>query len=150
MTAMSENKQVPSRESQMVVLRRDGKGTPTVWCDPEIADLVDALNCGSLSTLASCSGHGEKPGIISLKDGRELLILPDYESARMAERAVLSASAGENKDAERLEYVLAGNKVITHNGLFRVSGSGSYEWHATPQLAIDCAIDFAAMNGGKE
>ena len=67
----------------MVVIERDANGTPTVWCDPEIADLVGALICAGIRTVASCSGHGEKPGIISLADGRELLIAPDYETAQV-------------------------------------------------------------------
>jgi hypothetical protein len=75
-----------SREDRMVVVERDQAGIPTVWCDPEIADLVQALNAGGVRTVASCSGHGEKNGIISLKDGRELLVLPNYETARDFER----------------------------------------------------------------
>lgn len=75
-----------SREEQMIVLRRDSNGKPTVWCDPEIADLVDALNNGSLATVASCSGHGHRPGRIALADGRELLILPDFETGRALDR----------------------------------------------------------------
>lgn len=63
------------REAQMVVLERDATGRPTVWCDPEIADLVRALNAGGVRTIASCSGHGEKNGSILLADGRELVIV---------------------------------------------------------------------------
>jgi hypothetical protein len=65
---------VTARESQMVVLQTDSAGKPTVWCDPEIADLVGALNRAGIQTVASCSGHGEKDGIISLRDGRELIV----------------------------------------------------------------------------
>lgn len=75
-------------EAAMVVIERDAQGKPTVWCDPEIVDLVGALNTRSLRTVASCSGHGGPFGFIILADGRELLILPDYESARFAERAL--------------------------------------------------------------
>ncbi len=77
-----------SSEKSMVVLRRDSLGKPTVWCDPEIADIVDALNNGSLKTVASCSGHGRRPGIISLADGRELIVLQSYDDARAAEKLV--------------------------------------------------------------
>ena len=66
-----------SRESRMVTLRRKPDGTPAVWCDPEIADLVSALNAGGVPTVASCSGHGERPGNIALADGRELIIAKD-------------------------------------------------------------------------
>ena len=66
---------------------------PGVWCDPCIAPLVKALNESDLPvvpsrlnpdgirTLASCCGHGVRPGRISLADGRELLILPSLDAA---------------------------------------------------------------------
>lgn len=91
MTAPPAGALESSRESQMVVLERDASGTPTIWCDPEIVDLVRALNTGDLRTVASCSGHGEQHGNIALKDGRELLIAPDYDTARQMERALLAA-----------------------------------------------------------
>ncbi|RUR69035.1 hypothetical protein EJP67_18415 [Variovorax guangxiensis] len=69
----------PEREAKMVVLERDDAGTPTVWCDPEIADVVSALNAASLRTAASCSGHGHLPGWVSLQDGREILIARSAE-----------------------------------------------------------------------
>src|SRR5690606_17441477 len=71
----------------MVTLRRKPDGTPAVWCDPEIADLVSALNAGGVPTVASCSGHGERPGNIALADGRELIIAKDYAEARSIEAA---------------------------------------------------------------
>lgn len=77
-----------SRESRMVTLRRNPDGTPSVWCDPEIADLVSALNAGGVPTVASCSGHGERPGNIALADGRELIIAKDYAEARAIEAAL--------------------------------------------------------------
>ncbi len=76
-----------SREAGMVTLRTDGDGRPKVWCDPEIADLVDALNTKALSTVASCSGHGHRPGIIMLTDGRCLMVFRDREYAKAAEAA---------------------------------------------------------------
>jgi hypothetical protein len=76
----------PSRESQMVTLRRDAEGKPIVWCDREIADIVDALNTGTLSTGASCSGHGFRPGFVLLDDGRWLFI------ATEAQRHVIDAA----------------------------------------------------------
>lgn len=83
-----------THEATMVVLETDAAGKPTIWCDPEIADLVRALNEGGVRTVASCSGHNVVPfGIVSLKDGRELLVIPDWESARIAERAVGAALA---------------------------------------------------------
>lgn len=81
---MNDYKLIPaeSRESRMVVLERDEDGTPTVWCDPEIADLVSALNKAGIRTVASCSGHGHRPGNIMLADGRELVIARDFDEAR--------------------------------------------------------------------
>lgn len=75
----------PSREDRMVVIERDSAGTPTVWCDPEIADLVVALNKAGVRTVASCSGHGHRPGSIALADGRWLTIASDRETHRRIE-----------------------------------------------------------------
>jgi len=69
-----------SRESEMVpVTLCDGR---TKYVDPELQTLVQALNDGGFQTTASCFGHGHRPAIISLSDGRELLILRNYEEAR--------------------------------------------------------------------
>ena len=73
-----------SREERMVVLKRGNDGIPTVWCDPEIADIVGALNSGGVKTVASCSGHGEKPGGIALADGRQLLLLNSLDAFNSA------------------------------------------------------------------
>lgn len=74
-----------SRESRMVVVERGEDGKPTVWCDPEIATLFAALNRAGVRTVASCSGHDVRPGNIMLADGRELMIMPDFDSARFFE-----------------------------------------------------------------
>lgn len=60
---------------------------PGVWCDPCIAPLVKALNESDdlprvpsrlnpdgVTTVASCCGHGKRPGHIALADGRWLTI----------------------------------------------------------------------------
>lgn len=47
-----------------------------------IAHLVAALNAGGVNTVASCCGHGHRPGRISLEDGRELFVLPTYEAGQ--------------------------------------------------------------------
>ena len=69
-----------TREDQMVVIESDETGKPSIWCDPEIADLVTALNTGKLQTVASCSGHGDRLGVISLKDGRQLIICDSLDA----------------------------------------------------------------------
>lgn len=88
-------KTASTREAAMVVLRRDGTGIPTVWCDQCIAPLVAALNAGGIATVASCCGHGRRPGAIAFADGRELIICRNWEEARLVERAVPFDANGE-------------------------------------------------------
>ena len=52
-----------------------------------IASLVEYLNQGGFATVASCCGHGRRPGTIILEDGRELWIVPDYETGRRLDKA---------------------------------------------------------------
>ncbi len=59
------------------------RGRVTAQCDPCIEPIVQALNDGGIQTTASCCGHGHRPAAVILEDGRELLILPDYETARL-------------------------------------------------------------------
>ena len=47
-----------------------------------IAPIVRALNSAGVVTVASCCGHGKRPGNIALADGREICIMPDFESGR--------------------------------------------------------------------
>jgi hypothetical protein len=47
-----------------------------------LASLVIALNAGGIETVACCCGHGNRWGNIMLADGRELIIAPNFESAR--------------------------------------------------------------------
>jgi len=54
--------------------------------DPEIQRLVQILNDGGIQTIASCSGHGERPPTIALKDGREILVLRNFEEARSLDK----------------------------------------------------------------
>lgn len=84
----AEGREVPppgSYEAAMVVIERDSNGTPTIWCDPEVVDLVTALNTNRLRTVASCSGHGHRPGFIALKDGRVLLVCASLDEAQKAD-----------------------------------------------------------------
>lgn len=56
----------------------NGKVQCIDWC---IHQIVAALNAGGIETEACCCGHGKIDGIISLKDGRHLVIkkeLPDF------------------------------------------------------------------------
>lgn len=47
-----------------------------------IAPLVVALNAAGVPTAASCCGHGYRPGNIALRDGREIVIAPDFTTGR--------------------------------------------------------------------
>lgn len=57
----------------------DGKQWAGV--DSCIAPLVQALNSAGIQTVASCCGHGHRPGSIILEDDRELIVT-DYQTAR--------------------------------------------------------------------
>ena len=39
-----------------------------------VADVVAALNAANIRTVASCCGHGQTQGVVSLEDGRTLKI----------------------------------------------------------------------------
>lgn len=62
-------------------------GRTHVPVDRCIASLVQALNDAGIETTGSCCGHGNRPGIISLLDGRELLVAPDFETSRVVDKA---------------------------------------------------------------
>lgn len=84
--------------------RSDGSLEP-VGVDSCIEPIVRALNDAGLRTVASCCGHGIRPGTVALADGREVLILPDFETARsvdplwppLALPALRSAPTGEGE-----------------------------------------------------
>lgn len=95
----AEASDAKSREEQMVVIERDADGKPTVWCDPEIVDLVRALNAGGVRTVASCSGHGHRPGFIALTDGR-WLVLPRDDADRAAIEAIFPTDINGDRRAQ--------------------------------------------------
>jgi hypothetical protein len=61
----------------------DGVSLNTV--DACIVPIVQALNDSGFKTIASCCGHGNMPGSIALRDGREILIARNYDEARKME-----------------------------------------------------------------
>lgn len=63
--------------------------------DSCIAPLIKALNDVGIKTVASCCGHGKRPGNIALKDGRELEILPDKETWDKVQEAYKQAGLFE-------------------------------------------------------
>jgi len=46
--------------------------------DKCIVPIIDALNAGGIETTSSCCGHNHVLGLISLRDGRWLLICDDW------------------------------------------------------------------------
>ena len=82
----------PNREAAMVVIAEPAPDTRrgVVWCDPCLAPLVRALNEGGINTVASCCGHGRRPGNIALADGRELVIARDFDEGRRLDRLLHS------------------------------------------------------------
>ena len=62
-------------------------GRTHVLVDSCIASIVQALNDAGIETTGSCCGHGNRPGIISLFDGRELLVAPDFATSRAIDKA---------------------------------------------------------------
>lgn len=66
---------IPAHLSHTGVQRQDVKDI-----DSCIAGIVRALNNAGIVTVASCCGHGKRPGNIALSDGREIIIASDYET----------------------------------------------------------------------
>lgn len=79
----------------MTTMTFNGK---TFEVDDEIASIVHALNAAGISTVASCSGHGMRPGRISLADGRELFVLPSYEIGQWFETQFPRDINGQTKE----------------------------------------------------
>ena len=55
--------------------------------DPCLVSIIKALNEGGIKTVASCCGHGRRPGNIVLANGRELVICRDFETSRIVDKA---------------------------------------------------------------
>lgn len=67
----------------------------TKGIDACIAPIVKALNDAGAATVASCCGHGHRPGNIALADGREIIIAPDFETGRRIDKLFPLTSYGE-------------------------------------------------------
>lgn len=85
LTVCDHSNEPGGREAAMTVL------SEKVWCDPCIAPIVKALNDADLTTVASCCGHGRRPGRISLTDGRELFIGSSFEEGQAIDLALNGA-----------------------------------------------------------
>lgn len=53
-----------------------------VELDRCIAGLVETLNKAGYRTVASCCGHGNRPGSIAFANGQELIVARNYDEAR--------------------------------------------------------------------
>lgn len=91
--------------------RKDG--VTFVGVDPCIAPLVQAINDAGIQTASSCCGHGHQTGSIILEDGREILIAPDWHSARKM-RALFPNIQGEWRSEEHKEWAEEVDKWRCH------------------------------------
>jgi hypothetical protein len=82
----------PQNEEGTVIVQTD-RGPVDV--DTSIAGIVDALNKAGVPTIASCSGHGFRPGNIALRDGREIIIARNFEEGRMIDKLFPIGASGE-------------------------------------------------------
>ncbi|MCK5601619.1 hypothetical protein KAR91_07120 [Candidatus Pacearchaeota archaeon] len=77
--------------TKVKLLKPDYRGCHYIFHDVSIdsciAPIVQALNNAGIATVASCCGHNKRPGNIVLKDGRELIIVPDFETGRLIDKA---------------------------------------------------------------
>lgn len=83
---------LPMGEEPTVIIKTD-RGPVDV--DESIAPIVWALNAVGAETIASCSGHGHRPGNIALRDGREIIIARDFEEARRIDALFPVGANGE-------------------------------------------------------
>ena len=68
------------REGKMVAVGGNA------FCDPCIAPIVSALNAAGIRTVASCCGHGFRPGWIALIGGRSLILARSQEETAAIQR----------------------------------------------------------------
>lgn len=61
--------------TSLVWLQRGDLLGQAVSVDSCLAEIIQALNDGGVKTTGSCCGHGEKPGMIALEDGRMILVV---------------------------------------------------------------------------
>lgn len=70
-----------------VKLAHTTKGKKThAKVDRCIASIIQMFNDAGYQTVASCCGHGVRPGVISLENGTELILCYSYEQTRMIEK----------------------------------------------------------------
>jgi len=85
----------------------------TICADKCIADIVTALNQYGLETIGSCCGHGKTTGIISLADGRNLIVSADAAVIISLKSLVAHAYAEGTIDSENDEADFAHSNAST-------------------------------------
>lgn len=91
------------------------------WRDVDmcISNIVAALNDGGATTIASCCGHGQRTGNISLADGRELIVARDYDEARLFDKVTPPLNATE---------CTCSRGFIVGHGTIHADGCPAREW----------------------
>jgi hypothetical protein len=133
-----------NREDAMAVIDEQ------TWCDPCLEPLVRALNGGGIRTVASCCGHGRRPGSVLLANGRALLVLESIEEHDRLDglwpgindeparaRLTVDGTSSDSEDEARARRVAAFERITGHG--WSEEYEGSREW--------DQALDEAGGSG---
>ena len=108
---IAEIKASIGRDEPTVTVDIHGGGIAGV--DESIAPLVKLLNDGGIKTVASCSGHGHRPGNIALADGRELIIARNWNEARIIDGLFPGINGEPAKGVKgALEFIRQSNEEI--------------------------------------
>lgn len=75
--------------------------TRIVGVDRCIAEIIEALNKGGIATVASCCGHQIKPGRITFRNGRELMVFNNQFEIEKAYMAIQKYQEDEKKEIEK-------------------------------------------------
>ncbi len=82
-------------------------------CDECIQPIVQLFNDYGMQTMASCCGHGKQNTSIVLKDGREIIILQNYNDARMVDRLFPPLNPMRNQWIKTIKMKIA--RFLTKN-----------------------------------
>ena len=95
-----------------------------VAVDACIAPIVKALNDAGVVTIASCCGHGHRPGGIILGDGREVIIARNFDEGRAIDALFPLNIQGRRSNEEGCcaECSVAKRESCRTNGCQRTSG----------------------------
>ena len=107
------------------------------WADKPvdrcIARLGQSLNAGGVYTVASCCGHGKRPGSIVLLDGRTLavetvgVVSPRMTLEEMEKRAILATMSRVGKNMTRACRELQIGRTTMYRKLH------AYGWQRPPK-----------------